>query len=210
MNFFLTRLVCAVFVAGFISGCGGCQPGTPPAEDEGGAGAKKAQAPASGSNSAPLSGGAEAPTRSAGGGALPTARGLPTMNVGQAPAGGGMQGQQGAPGEEPPAAEDEDETEDADCSVIADADPDYGEPPLTVHFSVDYECSEGSATVGWDFGDHTGGSSEENPTHTYRAAGEYTAVVTITTSDGAKATDEIDITVENEDGSPPDVEPDNP
>ena len=117
------------------------------------------------------------------------------------------QPEQAAPGEAPAAP---DEPEEADCSVIADAEPDYGPPPLTVHFSVDYECTEGSATVSWDFGDHTGRSTDDNPTHTYREGGEFTAVVTVTTPDGATATDEIDITAEAEDEAPPDVEPENP
>jgi hypothetical protein len=45
-----------------------------------------------------------------------------------------MQQEQAAPGQD---TAGEQEPEEADCSVIADAEPDYGPPPLTVHFSVD-------------------------------------------------------------------------
>jgi PKD repeat protein len=177
-------------LAACVSGCGGCRPGSVPEEEEG-----VQQRPAAGG--APTV--ARAPQAP-----LPTARELPTVNVER---GTGA----GAPPEEPVAQEPEgEEPEEADCSVIADADPDWGEPPLTVQFSVDYECTEGSATVSWDFGDGSGPSGEDNPTHIYPQAGEYVAVVTITTPDGATATDEIDITVESEEEPAPDVEPENP
>lgn len=194
------RPLATLLLAGFLGGCGGCQPGSTP--DEGGAAARKREA-----GSAPEKAAAgTTPTQAAPSTSpLPTSRSLPTLKVDRAPAAGEEmqpdQGAQEAPAEEAP---------EADCSVIADAEPDYGEPPLTVHFSVDYECTEGSATVSWDFGDHSGASSEDDPTHVYRETGEYTAVVTVTTSDGATATDEIDVTVESEDGGVPDVEPENP
>ena len=199
MNLVPWRLLSALLLATFLGGCGGCQPGSAP-EETGGAAAKKPGAGAA-ADTTPT---AATPTKPAAAGALPTSRSLPTLKVEHGPAAGAdMQGQQaeGAPAEEP---------EEADCSVIADAEPDYGAPPLTVHFSVDYECTEGSATVNWDFGDQSGGASDDNPTHVYRESGEYTAVVTVTTGDGATATDEIDVTVESEDGGVPDVEPENP
>lgn len=189
----LWMLASALFLALALSGCGGCQPGELPEEGGGGAAQKKPAAP-----------GEAQPTRAAVAppAALPTARDLPTM---PRPA-DGMQPDAGA-GEDAAA---EEEPEEADCSVIADADPDFGEPPLTVQFSVDYECTEGGATVSWDFGDGGTTAGEENPSHVYREGGEYVAVVTVTTPDGATATDEIDITVESEDEPPPDVEPENP
>jgi PKD repeat protein len=198
VTLFPWRLLSTVVLATFLGGCGGCQPGSAP-DDVGGAAARKA---AGGATAA--AGAAATPTKAAvSAGGLPTAKSMAT--IGRPPAAGGeMQGEQAvepAPAEEP---------EEADCSVIADAEPDYGEPPLNVHFSVDYECTEGSATVSWDFGDNSGSSSDDNPTHTYRETGEYTAVVTVTTADGASATDEIDVTVESEDGGVPDVEPENP
>lgn len=196
MNLFAWKLVCILSLALVASGCGGCQPGEVPD-----AGDSSQRRPAAG---------AAASTPERAGAALPTARELPTMDV-ERP------GRPATEGEEPRADEadmdhegDEDEVEEADCSVIADADPDFGEPPLAVQFSVDYECTEGSATVRWDFGDGNSAAGAENPTHTYQQAGEYVAVVTVTTPDGAIARDEIDITVEAEDAEPPDVEPGNP
>lgn len=201
MNLAAWRFLSALFVAAFVSGCGGCQPGSVP-ESGDSSGARKPAAAGTAGAAATTPG--KTPQA-----ALPTARDLPTMKGAEhAPAAGpDMHDQQQAPGQDSGAAE---EPEEADCSVIADAEPDYGPPPLSVHFSVDYECTEGSGTVRWDFGDHSGSSTDDNPMHTYREAGEYTAVVTVTTPDGATATDEIDITVEAEDGGVPDVEPENP
>lgn len=186
------KLAGILVVTATLSGCGGCQPGSMP--EEGDESSQKKATPAA---AAQATRPAIVPPA-----ALPPARELPTMNV-ERP--GGMQPE--AAGEEPAA---EEEPEEADCSVIADADPDYGEPPLTVQFSVDYECTESGATVNWDFGDGGTTAGEENPSHAYREAGEFVAVVTVTTPDGATATDEIDITVESEEEPPPDVEPENP
>ena len=188
------KLLGLLLLAVALSGCGGCQPGAVPEDED--AGAKKAAPGAAGATATKAPIGAP--------GALPPARDLPTMAP-QKPA---------EPGTEPNAAADdadpEEEPEEADCSVIADADPDFGEPPLTVQFSVDYECTESGAVVSWDFGDGATTAGEENPSPTYREGGEYVAVVTVTTPDGATATDEIDITAEAEDEAPPDVEPENP
>ena len=214
MNLFACRFLCALFLAAVLNGCGGCQPGSAP-EEGGSGGAQKSGA----SKAAPAAGDKKPGAMDAGAGAkdtpvrgpqtLPTARDLPTMKAPPhaAAPGGGM-----APGDDEANDEvdTEEEPEEADCSVIADAEPDYGEPPLTVHFSVDYECTEGSAQVSWDFGDKTGPSSDDNPIHVYRDTGEFTAVVTVRTSDGAIARDEIDITVEAEGEGVPDVEPENP
>lgn len=48
----------------------------------------------------------------------------------------------------------------------------------------------------WGFGDGSPNSTQANPTHTY-AAGEYTAYVTITTSNGCSATDSIHVSAGN-------------
>jgi hypothetical protein len=202
VNLFASRLLSAVFLAAFVNGCGGCQPGSAPESSD----APARKAPGAAGAGAALATAAPGGTPSRGPQELPTARGLPTLKVDRPAGAGGMQQPQ-APADQPAG----EEPEEADCSVIADAEPDYGDPPLTVHFSVDYECTEGSATVSWDFGDHSGGAREDNPIHTYHDVGEYTAVVTVTTADGATATDEIDITVESEnEGGVPDVEPENP
>lgn len=89
--------------------------------------------------------------------------------------------------------------EEADCIVLADANPDFGPPPLRVQFEAEYECYEDTTVrLRWDFGD--GSSSEEqNPVHTYERTGEYLAKVVLTTPDGRSTEDEIDILVEEED-----------
>lgn len=193
----LWTLASALLFAAALSGCGGCQPGSLPESDE--SPEKKPAAPGAAGAVATKPPIAAPP-------GLPPARDLPTMGVPRPADGGGMQPPAGADEPEP-----EEEPEEADCSVIADADPDYGEAPVTVQFSVDYECTESGAVVSWDFGDGATTAGEENPSHSYRENGEYVAVVTVTTPDGATATDEIDITVESEsEEEPPDVEPGNP
>jgi PKD repeat protein len=83
-----------------------------------------------------------------------------------------------------------------DCIVIADANPDYGPPPLEVEFTAEAECTSGEPKYKWDFGDGST-ATEINPKHTYAKAGDFTAIVTVTAG-GASATDEIDITVEED------------
>jgi len=138
-----------------------------------GATAGKIQAaapPAARPQNAPASGGG-APT-SQGGDAAPAA-----------PAQGAPQAAGGAPQERD------------DCVVVADANPDFGPPPLAVAFTAEAECGQG-ATYKWDFGDGSPPSAEANPTHTYTKDGDYTASVTVSGADGATASDEIDIFVE--------------
>ncbi|HEX7408352.1 MAG TPA: PKD domain-containing protein [Candidatus Binatia bacterium] len=96
----------------------------------------------------------------------------------------------------------EPEESDGDCIVVADADPDYGPPPLAVTFSAEAECNAGQPTYKWNFGDGSPPNSETNPTHTYAKAGDYTASVAITGPGGATASDEVDITVEEGEGEP--------
>src|SRR5438046_1639068 len=92
----------------------------------------------------------------------------------------------------PPAPEGGDED---DCIVVADANPDYGPPPLAVTFSAEAECSAGQPTYKWDFGDGSPASTEANPAHTYAKPGDYTASVTVTgpAPGAATASDEIAI-----------------
>jgi len=102
--------------------------------------------------------------------------------------------QPGAPGEEAGGAPVPQAQDEADCIVIADANPDYGPPPLNVEFTAEAECTAGEPSYKWDFGDGTSGT-EANPKHSYTKAGDFTATVTVTAGN-ATATDEIDITVE--------------
>lgn len=86
--------------------------------------------------------------------------------------------------------------DEEDCVVIMDADPDYGPPPLTVSFSAEVECTAGEVKYQWDFGDGTT-SQDPSPQHTYTKAGDYVATLTVTAGT-ASASDEIDITVEED------------
>ena len=59
------------------------------------------------------------------------------------------------------------------------ADVDEGVAPLEVQFSSEGTCTETEGTFTWDFGDGSAPAHEQNPTHTYAAAGTYTARVTM-------------------------------
>ena len=65
----------------------------------------------------------------------------------------------------------------------------------TVTFDVDASAGVGALTYAWDFGDGTNGAG--NPVnHTYGAAGDYTATVTVThAASGKSAEREIDVVV---------------
>lgn len=102
-----------------------------------------------------------------------------------------------APPTAPPAAQlpAEPAAEEPDCFVIVDAEPDYGDAPLTVHFETDVDCTSSPVTYEWDFGDGEKGGNEANPTHVYSKYGEYVATVRVSI-DGASNEDEIDISVD--------------
>jgi hypothetical protein len=84
----------------------------------------------------------------------------------------------------------------SDCFVFVDAEPDYGDAPVTAHFTTELECGNKPVTYSWDFGDGTTGGNEANPSHTYTKEGDYIAVVTVKTAEGEEGTDEIDIFVD--------------
>ncbi|MBI1924836.1 PKD domain-containing protein, partial [Candidatus Poribacteria bacterium] len=86
--------------------------------------------------------------------------------------------------------------------VTANADKTSGTAPLTVTFTLTAQDPDGTiATYAWDFGDSST-ATEQNPTHTYNAAGTYTATVTVTDNAGATATAEIVIKVLGPPGKP--------
>jgi hypothetical protein len=179
----MNRTQALVAICLLLGGCGSCQRSEEPAGTGSGAAAPTA---------------AVQPARQATPGKIQVAPLQPTVASREAgaarPAEGGapaapMQPQAGAPPEAP-------EEDEGDCIVVADANPDYGPPPLAVVFSAEAECSAGEPTYKWDFGDGSAASSEMNPSHTYPKPGDYTASVTVTGPNGATAADEIDITVE--------------
>ena len=78
-------------------------------------------------------------------------------------------------------------------TVEASADKTSGPAPLEVAFSAD--GSDDVVTYHWDFGDGTGTSLDQNPTHRYMTKGTYTATVTVTDGAGKTGTDSVVITV---------------
>lgn len=168
----------------FLSGCGSCQRAQEAHVAGEGAALPTTVAPVQARGKIPAA--PVQPGMGSGPGALPTQRAESGISpTPMAPAGSGPSGS---------AAELEES--DGDCIVVADADPDYGPPPLRVTFSAEAECNVGQPTYKWNFGDGSPASSESNPSHTYAQAGDYTASVTITSPGGAVASDEVDITVE--------------
>jgi PKD repeat protein len=69
--------------------------------------------------------------------------------------------------------------------VSFSASPLFGKSPLNVSFT---DSSQGSPTSwNWDFGDGAA-STEQNPSHTYSAAGNYTAMLTVSNANGTNST----------------------
>jgi len=170
----MKRTSCVLMLTMLLSGCGGCEPEQPKATGSG---------PAGGSAAAPAAGKIEAAAGVAPTAARPPAAAQPTPGAAPhaaAPAGGA------AP------------AEDDDCVVVADVNPDFGPPPLTVTFTAEAECRSGTPSYKWTFGDDSPPSTEPNPSHTYTKEGDFTATVTVTVPNGATSTDEVDIFVEEE------------
>lgn len=88
--------------------------------------------------------------------------------------------------------------EEDDIVLVGDADPDSGEVPLRVRFSVDAVLDEdlNQPTYTWDFGDGSPPSHERSPEHTYTKAGDYLATVRVRNKTGERGWDEIDIEAE--------------
>jgi PKD repeat protein len=86
-------------------------------------------------------------------------------------------------------------------TAVANATPTIGTVPLTVVFSSlgSFDPDNQPLSYGWDFGDGVT-STEQNPTHTYTAAGVYTATLTVTelTSPFASRSASVLITVGSE------------
>lgn len=87
---------------------------------------------------------------------------------------------------------------EVDCFVIVDAEPDFGAPPLTVHFTTETDCTGSPVTFSWNFGDGTTAGNDPQPTHTYAKVGDYIATATATAPDGGSGSDEIDVTVDED------------
>jgi PKD repeat protein len=75
------------------------------------------------------------------------------------------------------------------------ANPAGGQAPLTVQFTD--ESTGGIAGWNWNFGDGSAHSTAQNPSHTYSAAGNFTAMLTVTGTDGSTSSKSQSVTVTN-------------
>ncbi|MEO3927485.1 ThuA domain-containing protein [Micromonosporaceae bacterium B7E4] len=82
--------------------------------------------------------------------------------------------------------------------AVATGTPTSGTAPLTVAFSSEgsRDPDGGPISYAWTFGDG-GTSTEPNPTHSYAAAGNYTAQLTVTNDTGRTAVANVPVTVGN-------------
>jgi PKD repeat protein len=76
--------------------------------------------------------------------------------------------------------------------ATANASPASGTLPFLVEFTADATGGVSPYTYSWDFGDGSS-SSEQNPTHTYTSAGDYTALLTVTDSLANEASASVNI-----------------
>jgi len=84
--------------------------------------------------------------------------------------------------------------ENPTLNVNVDASPTSGENPLTVNFTSNAMGGTSPYSFSWDFGDG-GYSTEQNPSHTYYADGNYTAILTVTDNEDSQDSDSVTITV---------------
>jgi hypothetical protein len=88
--------------------------------------------------------------------------------------------------------------------IWGDADPDTGDAPLAVEFTADPLEDIDQPVYTWDFGDGSPPSNEQNPGHTYKTPGHYSAQVKVTDVAGRTGDDTVDIDVE---GATPSIPP---
>ncbi len=100
--------------------------------------------------------------------------------------------------EEVEGVEDMEEEWEDDLVLVVEADPDEGEAPLTVLFSVEslMEDVMDRPKYDWDFGDGSPPSSEASPTHVYTNPGQYLATIRVIDGKGEKGWDEVYVEVD--------------
>jgi PKD repeat protein len=79
-------------------------------------------------------------------------------------------------------------------TVTASANPSSGAPPLSVQFNTSASGGTSPYTYLWDFGDASPPSQAQNPSHTYQAAGTYTATVTVRDASSNTANKTVTVT----------------
>lgn len=79
--------------------------------------------------------------------------------------------------------------------VDSEAEPDEGEPPLTVKFVTTVEDHTGDVECEWDFGDGSPKVKGLSPTHVYKTEDDFIATVVCKDSKGITGETEVDVTV---------------
>ena len=81
--------------------------------------------------------------------------------------------------------------------VFAEADPEVGPAPLSVHFTVFQPPQQDldEPRYEWDFGDGSPRSNKKSPTHVYERPGRYTAHLKVTDAEGVADDDDVEIQV---------------
>jgi PKD repeat protein len=77
----------------------------------------------------------------------------------------------------------------------AGASPSSGIAPMTVAFNGSVVGGNEPFEYQWDFGDGSSSAEAQNPSHEYTSPGSYSAVFTVTDSDGETASDRVQIEV---------------
>jgi hypothetical protein len=86
-----------------------------------------------------------------------------------------------------------------ELTVLAYGDPDFGDAPLTVHFTVDLaeELDEPvNPKFSWDFDDDSPRSHEREPTHVFKKPGSYKVRVKVTDAKGKSGGDDVQVDVD--------------
>jgi hypothetical protein len=83
------------------------------------------------------------------------------------------------------------------CAVLVFSNDAEGAAPLTVQFTAEGDCTQGTAKVAWDFGDGSPPATGETVVHTFDKPGNYTVKGTITSDalPGVVDADTTDIVV---------------
>lgn len=85
-----------------------------------------------------------------------------------------------------------------DLNLFAVGEPDTGDGPLTVHFSVESLVVDKMEDPDylWDFGDGSEPSTEASPTHTYERPGQFIATVKTIDASGETGMDDVWVQVD--------------
>lgn len=95
------------------------------------------------------------------------------------------------------------QNEDVGLMITAQANPATGTLPLTTSFSCTVDSGNPPYNYTWNFGDGSIENNEENPSHTYESAGDYTATLLVTDAKGQKSEKSFNIEVRDNENKPP-------